>query len=83
MADAFAGHQPTLTGPADRHYAVSPGSSVLDPRPRALFVGSAGNVTIEDAGGVSVQYAVEAGTVLPIRATKVTAATATGIVAWY
>lgn len=81
--DPWAGSSVTITGPIERHYAVTPGASALDPRPRALRIGGAGTVTVEDSAGVSVVYDCAAGEVLVFRAVKVTAATATGIVAWY
>lgn len=83
MADAWAGGQMPVAGPGENHAAVTPGAAALDPRPRALFVGGAGDVTIEDQRGVSVTYTVAAGAVLPFRGVKVTAATATNIVAWW
>lgn len=68
--------------PAQRHYTITPGSSDLNPRPRALYVNGDGNATISD-GTTSIEYTgLTAGMVLPIEAVKVTAATAT-LVAWY
>ena len=81
--DPWAGSSVTITGPGERHYAVTPGAGELDPRPRALRIGGDGNITVEDAAGVSITYPVTAGEVFIFRAVKVTAATATGIVAWY
>lgn len=62
---------------------VAPGDLPLIPT-RALYVGGAGNVTVTMAGGASVEFVgVPAGSILPIRVDRVTAATATGIVALY
>ena len=71
--------------PASSAIAITPGASRLqyqgqDVLTRALVIGGPGNITIT-MGGVSIQYAVVAGQVLPVRASHVTAATATGIVA--
>lgn len=81
--DPWAGSSVTITGPAERHYPVTPGPDELDPRPRALRIGGAGTVTVEDAAGVAIVYPCAAGEVLTFRAVKVTSATATDIVAWY
>jgi len=77
-----AGLNAERTAPALRHYTITPGADDLSPRPRALYVNAAGNATITD-GTTSVTYSdLTVGTVLPIEAKKVTAATAT-LVAWY
>lgn len=81
-ADPWAGSSTPITGPCERHVAITPGAGDLDPRPRAIFCGGAGDVTITDQAGVSVTYAVQAGQILPFRAVKVTAATASGLVGW-
>lgn len=75
----------TDRSPATRAVAVTPSDTTLiDPVPRALYVGGTGSVVIDTLGGdTSITLAgVPAGTVLRIRATRVKAATtATGIVA--
>ncbi|WP_096785876.1 hypothetical protein [Rhodobacter sp. CZR27] len=82
MADTFANHLPGLDSPADNAAAVTAAATALPFLTRALFVGSDGNVTVTMRGGQSVTFAnVAAGTILPIRASHVTAATATGIIA--
>lgn len=49
---------------------------------RAIYVGGAGNMTVEMEGGGTVAFnGVLAGTVLPVRAKNVTTATATNLVA--
>jgi hypothetical protein len=61
--------------------AVVPGAGALARVTKALFVSGAGDVTVTMRGGGSVTFPVGAGTLLPIRVTHVTAATATGIIA--
>lgn len=74
------------TAPAGGHYSITPGAGVLAPMPRALYVASidgGATATIEDINGTSLAYAgLVVGQVLPIKAAKVTAATAT-LYAWY
>ena len=83
--DNFAGqiHDPTM--PGLRAVAVTKSDTTLiDPVPRALWVGGAGNLVIDTLGGdTDVTLAgVVAGTLIPIRATRVKAATtATSVVA--
>ena len=88
--DTIAGVDPGATGPAGRAYAVTPSDSVdLDPVPRAIYVGGTGDLTVEIPGaggapGTVTFAAVPAGTLLPIRPSKIKAAsTATAIVAVY
>ena len=86
MADPFAGYSAGLESPASRHYSVTPADGTdLDPRPRALRIGGAGNIAIRDEGGTDITYTVTAGEVMTIRAVRVldTGTTAIGIVAWY
>lgn len=80
--DLFAALRKGLSSPADEHYTITPSNSELSPKPRALRALTAGNVTIVDKKGTSIQYAVVPGEIIPFRAHKVTAATAT-VVAWY
>ena len=71
--------------PADRHMSITPNDTpARDPIPRALRAMTAGNVAIADADGTAITYAVNAGDIIPFRATKVlsTGTTAT-VVAWY
>lgn len=61
-------------------------STDLDPHARALRVGGAGNVTIQNTRGESVLFSnVQAGETLPctVKRLMVTGTTATNIVAWY
>ncbi|HVG48066.1 MAG TPA: hypothetical protein VM899_08025 [Rubellimicrobium sp.] len=82
--DNFESHQRGLESPADRHQAVTPSdSSPVDPRPRALYCQTAGDVVLEDRQGTLLTYAVQPGQVLPFRAAKVRATGTTATVyAW-
>jgi hypothetical protein len=85
MADNYANVQPSMAGPALRHYTVTPSDTVaLDPRPRALYVNSDGDLALELPGdSAPIVYSVVAGQVLPIRPVRIhaTGTTAT-IIAW-
>jgi len=59
--------------------AVTPGAAT-EQRGVALYCGGAGDVTLLTEGGQTVTFAVGAGQTLVIRFTKVTVATATGLV---
>jgi hypothetical protein len=79
---------PSLPGPlfpAQRLAAVTPSDSTDLSGSRALWVGGAGNVVVMAANDtVAVTLVVPAGTLLPIFARRVMAATtATSIVAMY
>lgn len=74
------------TGPASFAEVVTPSDTTdLSRTSRALFVGGAGNISVEMAGGQSavVFTGVVAGQILPIAVTRVnsTSTTATNIVA--
>ena len=70
-----------LTAGSDVFKAL-PQDENLQPKPRGLFIGGAGNLTIRDARGEDITIAVQAGAILPIRPSRVVSATttATGIV---
>ncbi len=81
--DNFGSHSRGLESPATTAVAVTThDSNELDPTPRAIYVGGAGNV-VATMNGVDVTFVgVQAGSVLPIRPTKIkTASTATSMVA--
>lgn len=82
MADTFANHAAGLDSPALRHYTITPGAGDLAFRPRAIRCDVGGTATIVDEAGTSIVYNLVAGEILPLRAVKVTAATAT-LIAWY
>lgn len=86
MADPFANHGSGLDSPGLHAAAVTPNDSTdLTTMARGLYIGGAGNVTLDTAGGeTTVAFVgVPAGTTLPIRTARVrsTGTTATNIVA--
>jgi len=87
MADPFPSQTPSLLGPLENGFSVTPhDSNALSQTCRALWIGGAGNVNVITRGGDTVLLSgVAAGTLLPIRCTHVksTSTTATLIVALY
>jgi len=87
MADAFSTHSPSLMTPCMNGEAVTPHNSTdLAQTSRAIFVGGAGNLVAVMAGGTTVTFTgVVAGSILPIRVTRInsTNTTATNIVSIY
>lgn len=84
MSDRFQGHAKGLESPADSHFAITPSDSLMiSPRPRALYCQTAGTAALMDAAGTVVSYQVQAGQVLPFRASRVmaTGTTAT-LIGW-
>ena len=81
----FTPSNPTALFPARRVAAVTPSDTTDLSGCRALWIGTGGNVVIkcvDDASAVTL--AVPTGTLLPVFAARVMAATtATGIVAFY
>ena len=72
--DHFDSHQRGLDSPAERHQAIAPSDSApVDPRPRALYCQTAGDLALEDGKGTVLTYSVQAGQVLPFRASRVRA----------
>ena len=63
-------------------FAELPQDEDLQPKPRGLFIGGAGALTLRDARGEDTTFIVQAGAILPIRPTRIVSATttATGIV---
>lgn len=77
MADRFENVE-VKSNPADRWFAITPGATAFAILPRGLICTAAGDVTVEDEAGVSMEITgVLGGAVLPIRPLKVTAATGT------
>lgn len=76
MSDDFSRFQTGLSSPATHAAAVTPDDDdALAAKPRALYVGVAGDVEVIMLGGETVVFtAVPAGTMLPIRVTHVKAA---------
>jgi hypothetical protein len=85
MADRFQNSSPSLAGPASHGFAVSPSdSALLAETTRGLYVGSGGTIAALMLSGASVTFvAVPAGSVLPVRLTKImaTGTTASNILA--
>ena len=88
MADAFTTFAPPLNGPAAHAQAVTPNDGGdLPTAARFLYVGVAGDVTLDTVGGETAVLfkAVPARTQLQVRAQRVraTGTTATQIVAMW
>lgn len=91
MADNFAAYADDVGSPARRAVAVAPSDTVdLGDIPKALYVGTAGNITMvgvaAPAGATGIVWKnVPAGTILPFRPRRVmaTGTTAADIVALY
>jgi hypothetical protein len=87
MADTFSSHAPSLASPATNGVAVTASDSTdLAQTSRAIYVGGAGNVAAVMLGGTVLTFvAVPAGTILPIRATRInsTNTTATSMLSLY
>lgn len=83
--DKFSDYPTSLTAPARDAQAVVPDDGAdLPVMPRAVFVGVTGDLSARLAGGQTVLFRnVQAGSLLPVRATGVnaTGTTAAGIVA--
>jgi hypothetical protein len=84
MADLYANHATGLNSPYAEAAAVTKSDDTVLTTTRALYVGGTGNLSVVMAGSgdTVVIESVPAGMLLPIRVTKVLAATtATKIVA--
>lgn len=85
MADDFATFSRTPDGPYERAVAVTPNDSAdLADVASALWIGGAGAVKVDTAGGDTVTLsAALAGTIIPVRVRRVwsTGTVATNIVA--
>ena len=83
MTDSFRSHTRSLTSPAEHALAIQPDDAGDLPQvTRALYVGGSGDVAVTMRGGETVSFAaVSAGTLLPVRVSRVLASgtTATGI----
>jgi len=83
--DDFASLADSPISPARRAFAIVPSdASPIDPLPKAIYVGAAGNLALRAVDSVAaVTIAVQAGQILPIRASHVLVGgtTATGLVA--
>lgn len=83
MADPFPSQTPSLLGPIENGFSVTPNDGAdLAQTTRAIWVGGAGNIKITTRGGDAITLVgVPAGTMLPIRASRIwsTGTTATSI----
>lgn len=82
--DLFATTGTGGSGPAIKHYAITPDDDDdLPRRPRALFCTASGDIVIRDADATEVTYALVAGDLLPFRAVRIlaTGTTAT-VIGW-
>lgn len=83
--DKFSNHESSLDSPVSRAAAVTPSDSEdLATSTRGIWVGGAGNISLDTVGGDTVTITgIAAGTLLPIRAARIrsTSTTATAIVA--
>ena len=73
------------TAPAGYGVAVTPSDSTVFYTTRALYVGTGGNLSVEDINGIVAYANVPAGYILPVqvKAVRATGTTATNIVALY
>lgn len=88
MTDYFSTNADQVSAPARRAVAVTPhDSNALSDIPKALYVGTAGNIAMRGVDGTSDQSwkNVPAGTVLPFRAqyVRATGTTAADLLALY
>lgn len=88
MADQFSNAADHVSAPATRAVSVTPhDTDALADIPKALFVGTGGNLTLRGAGGGSdtVWKNVASGTIVPLRAeyVRATGTTAADILALY
>lgn len=87
MADNWGGKDTDIAGPALNAAAITTSdSAALANSTRGIYVGGAGDVKVDLGGSGTVTFAgVPAGTILPVRASKVyaTGTTATNLVALY
>lgn len=88
MTDQFQSSADSVSAPARRAVAVVPhDGNALNDIPKALYVGSAGNITMRGIDGNADQLwkNVAAGTILPFRAryVRATGTTAADLLALY
>lgn len=88
MTDSFANRADTVSAPATRAVAVTPhDANALSDIPKALYVGTGGNLTMRGVNGTSDQLwkNVPSGAILPFRAryVRATGTSAADILALY
>lgn len=84
MSDKYKSYSPHLESPAENAAAITPNDTTdLTNATRSLYIGGAGNVKIDTVLGDTVTLSgVVAGTVIPVRVSRVyaTGTTATNLV---
>lgn len=86
MTDRYGDLSSNLTSPVSGGFAVTPSDSAALPEAtRAIYVGSGGSLAVQMLWGATLTFDnVQSGSVLPLRVTKILAAsTATAIVGLY
>lgn len=88
MADQFSNNADQVSAPATRAVAVAPhDSNALTDIPKALFIGTGGNITMRGVNGAADQLwkNVPSGSVLPFRAqyVRATGTSASDLLALY
>jgi hypothetical protein len=86
IQDFWQSFKKGLSSPADSFYAITPSNSAdLPIQPRAIYIGSAGDLVVIDANGNETTFVnAVAGSWLPIRPKRVKAtSTASNIVGIY
>ncbi|GHA25404.1 hypothetical protein GCM10007989_21340 [Devosia pacifica] len=73
MKDRFQFRTPSLEGPASDAFAITPDDAAdLPEATRALYVGRTGDIALLTISGTSASFiGVPAGSILPIRASRV------------
>lgn len=73
MADVFENHHISLESPAVSVLAITPGAADIDPIPRAIYIGTPGDVTVEMVDGTVATFVQMQSGWHPIRPLKITA----------
>lgn len=70
---------------ASHHFAIVPSDTVDMPVVTGVYVSIAGTVQLVDESGVSLQYTVVPGDVLPVKARRInaTGTSSTGLIGFY
>lgn len=82
MTDRYGDLSSNLTSPVSGGFTITPDdSAVLPEATRALYVGLGGSLSVQMLWGASLTFDnVQTGSVLPIRVTKVLAASTAGAI---
>lgn len=86
MTDQFADQAPGLDSPASGAFSITPNdATILSVTPRGLYIGAGGTLVVEMKWGGTVSFPnLPDGALLPVRVTRVLAATtAASIVGLY